>query len=188
MFREPICNGYSIFQTLELRWKYKEFVEATGRTNVIIAAYTTTLARLKLYSYLEVLGSRALYADTASVIFKIGDPNLGFGDYLRDLTDEAPEGQITTFVTGGPKNYAYEVTTSKGIKTQCKIRGITLNYRNSLKINFDTVKQRFRTDTNKTTTVFGMRFIIKMFTISIKYADIQYKCDQCGPVFPEKTF
>jgi hypothetical protein len=46
-----------------MRYQYKEeFVEESGRTNVIIAAYTTAQARLKLYSYLEHLGPRALYA------------------------------------------------------------------------------------------------------------------------------
>ena len=138
---------------VELRWKYcDEFVESTGRTNVVIAAYTTALARLKLYSYLEVLGSRALYADTDSVIFKSGSPDLELGDYLGDLTNEVPEGDITVFVTGGPKNYAYEVKTPTGaVKTQCKIRGITLNYQNSLQINFNTVKNMVVDNSSKVT-------------------------------------
>ena len=42
----------------------EEFVEESGRTNVVIAANTTAQARLKLYSYLEQLGPRALFADT----------------------------------------------------------------------------------------------------------------------------
>jgi hypothetical protein len=47
---------------MEMRYQYKEeFVEESGRTNVVIAAYTTAQARLKLYSYLEQLGPRALY-------------------------------------------------------------------------------------------------------------------------------
>jgi hypothetical protein len=53
---------------VEMRYQYKEeFVEESGRTNVVIAAYTTAQARLKLYCYLEQLGPRALYADTDSV-------------------------------------------------------------------------------------------------------------------------
>ena len=41
-------------EMVELRWKFKEeFVETSRRTNVVIAAYTTTQARLKLYTYLE---------------------------------------------------------------------------------------------------------------------------------------
>jgi hypothetical protein len=46
-----------------MRYQFKEeFVEESGRTNVIIAAYTTAQAGLMLYSYLEQLGPRALYA------------------------------------------------------------------------------------------------------------------------------
>jgi hypothetical protein len=42
-------------EIVEMRYQYKEeFVEESGRTNVVIAAYTTAQARLKLYSYLEV--------------------------------------------------------------------------------------------------------------------------------------
>ena len=47
----------------------EEFVEESGRTNVVIAAYTTAQARLKLYSYLEQLGPRALYADIDSAVY-----------------------------------------------------------------------------------------------------------------------
>jgi len=36
---------------------------------VTIAAYTTALARLKLYSYLELLDRRVLYYDTDSCIY-----------------------------------------------------------------------------------------------------------------------
>ncbi len=38
-------------EAVEMRWKFKEdFVEANCKTNVVIAAYTTSLARLKLYT------------------------------------------------------------------------------------------------------------------------------------------
>jgi hypothetical protein len=33
------------------------------------------------------------------------------GDYLGYLTDEVPDNSIIEFVTGGPKNYAYKITT-----------------------------------------------------------------------------
>jgi hypothetical protein len=39
---------------VEMTYQYKEeFVEESWRTNVVIVAYTTAQARLKLYSYLE---------------------------------------------------------------------------------------------------------------------------------------
>ena len=57
-------------EMVEMRYQYKEkFVEESGRTNVVIEAYTTAQALWKLYSYLEQLGPRALYADTDSVVY-----------------------------------------------------------------------------------------------------------------------
>jgi hypothetical protein len=38
-----------------------EFVEADGKTNVVIAAFTTGHARLRLYGVLEQLNRRVLY-------------------------------------------------------------------------------------------------------------------------------
>ncbi|XP_015596665.1 uncharacterized protein LOC107268423 [Cephus cinctus] len=45
-----------------------ESVIPTAYTNVVIAAYTTAQARLKLYDYLEKLDRRVLYYDTDSCI------------------------------------------------------------------------------------------------------------------------
>jgi hypothetical protein len=40
-------------EMVEMRYQYKEeFVEESGRSNVVIAAYTTAQAILKWYSYL----------------------------------------------------------------------------------------------------------------------------------------
>ena len=131
-------------EALQMNWVYKEdFVEASSRTNVVIAAYTTAQARLKLFSYLKPLGRRVCYCDTDSIIFT-SSPGLwepALGDYLGELTDEAPRNTILNFVTGGPKNYAYtlEKPDKKGRTSICKVRGITLNDRNMLNINYDTV-------------------------------------------------
>jgi hypothetical protein len=132
-------------EMVEMRYQCKEeFVEESGRINVVIAAYTTAQARLKLYSYLEQLGPRALYADTDSVVYtsRSGEWKPELGDYLGDLTDEVPDNRIIEFVTGGPKNYAYKIARpdKDGNTTICKVRGITRNYNNSLTINFDTIK------------------------------------------------
>lgn len=140
---EVTCVNYVSNNFVEMRWKYKEdFVNTNPKTNAIIAAYTTAQARLKLYSYLEKLGTRALYADTDSVIFSTrpGEHKPELGDFLGDLTDEVPNNRILTFVTGGPKNYAYrlEQPDKDGNPIMpCKIRGITLNCRNMLNVNFD---------------------------------------------------
>ena len=105
-----------------------EFVEADGKTNVVIAAFTTAHARLKLYGVLEQLNRRVLYFDTDLVIYVSKE-----GEW-EPPTDELDGAHITTFVSGGPKNYAYETSTDK---TVCKVRGITLNYRTAQKVNFN---------------------------------------------------
>ena len=125
---------------IELRYENKEnFIEPNGKTNVVIAAFTTAHARLKLYSVLEQLGERVLYYDTDSVIYasKPGELEPETGVYLGELTDELDGDYITTFVSGGPKNYAYELSNGK---TCCKVRGITLNYQTLQTVNFNVMK------------------------------------------------
>ena len=151
-------------ETVEVRWRYKEdFVESCGRTNVVIAAYTTAQARLKLYSYLEQLGPRALYADTDSIVFTSSPSDVympSLGDYLGDLTDEVPHGKIIDFVTAGPKNYAYKIRRHDGqIETVCKVRGITLNYKNSLDINFESIKATVTENRTNTIAVKGHHIV-----------------------------
>ena len=119
-----------------------DFVETNCKTKVANVAYTAAQARLKRYSYLENLGTGALYADTDSVeeTPKMGNGNLG--DYLGDLTNEIQENSIQTFVTGGPKNYGYQCKCpdKDDSLTHCKIRGITLNFKNLSNVNVNVLK------------------------------------------------
>ena len=116
-----------------------DFIPTSDKTNVVIAAFTTAHAQLKLYFVLERLQTRVLYFDTDSVIFT-SQPNEWMpphGDYLGELTSElGNDDHITSFVSGGPRNYAYQ---TKNGKTVCKVQGFTLNHRGSKKINFDTM-------------------------------------------------
>ena len=69
-----------------------------------------------------------------------GDLDPPTGDYLGQLTDEiAPhEGNhITTFVSGGCKNYYYRTDTGK---ISMRVRGITLNARNVKVVNPPTLE------------------------------------------------
>jgi len=112
------------------------FVSTSDKTNVVIAAFTTAHARLKLYSVLELLQQRVLYFDTDSIIYtsKPGEWNPPLGDYLGELTNELDDDDyITTFVSGGPKNYSYQTKNGKSV---CQVRGFTLNDRGSQKLNF----------------------------------------------------
>ena len=127
-------------EMVELRYENtKNFIETNCKTNVVIAAFTTAYARLRLYETLEVLQERVLYYDTDSVIFisKPGEPEPSTGRYLGELTDELNGGHITTFISGGPKNYCY--CTNDG-KVEIKARGITLNCDALQKINLSSAR------------------------------------------------
>lgn len=133
-------------EMLQMDWEYTDkFIESSGRTNVVIAAYTTAQARLKLYSYLKKIESGTLYCDTDSIVFNVspGEWQPDLGDYLGDLTDEVEGNEIVSFTTGGPKNYAFKLDhpDKNGNISCCKVRGITLNFKNSIDINFNTVKE-----------------------------------------------
>ena len=108
----------------------------SDHTNIFVAAYTTCLARLKLYELLEELGKQTLYFDTDSEIFRWypGQPDTPLGDFPGYMTDELDDWDyITEFMSGGPKNYGY---TTKSGKVCCKVRGFTLNVRGSAQINY----------------------------------------------------
>ena len=133
-------------ELVELVYKRKHEYEVESKvTNLFIEIFTTAWARLELYNLLDLIGENVLYVDTDSCVYvsKPGDPQPALGDFLGDLTNEitpkhGPEAYITQFVCGGPKNYAYKVSDGK---THCKIRGFTLNYKNSLVLNFDSLKE-----------------------------------------------
>ena len=127
-------------ETVEIQYKEKEgFVEENDKVNIVIAAFTTAYARLKLYDLLDLLQERVLYYDTDSVVYvhEPGKPDPPLGDYLGDLTDELNGGYITTFLSGGPKNYGYVTNTGEGIQ---KIRGISLTYDACKTLNIGTMR------------------------------------------------
>ena len=53
---------------LMVTWMYKEEYRVGGhKSNIFIAAFTTSWARLKLYEEIEKLGDRLYYKDTDSI-------------------------------------------------------------------------------------------------------------------------
>ena len=119
-------------ERMEISYKMKdEFIEDDYNTNIAIASYTTSHARLRLYWALEKLNKQVLYHDTDSVvyIYDKNNPNhfrITNGDLLGEWTDELDGVDMCgTFYGAGPKNYSYETT--DGI-LHTKIKGFTLNY------------------------------------------------------------
>ena len=138
---------------IQVEYKNTEDFECQSfNTNVTIAAFCTSWARLKLWSVMQKLGKRVLYHDTDSIIFSVKDgeyvPSLG--TYLGQLTDELTCKELSCkkqgcsghwieeFVSCGPKNYSFRVNTGEIV---CKVRGFSLNYKSSLILNFESMKE-----------------------------------------------
>lgn len=98
-----------------------------------MAVFTTAHARLKLYEALETLQERVLYYDTDSVVYRWrpGQAEIPLG-FLGDLTETNGD-PIVEFASGGAKNYDY---LTGGGKTECKVRGFSLNFKNKELLNF----------------------------------------------------
>ena len=138
---------------IQVEYKTTEDFESQSlNTNVTIAAFCTSWARLKLWSVMDRLGDRVLYHDTDSIIFSVheGEYSPPLGSYLGQLTDELTCKElgckqvdctghwIEEFVSCGPKNYSFRVNTGEVI---CKVRGFSLNYRSSQILNFESMKE-----------------------------------------------
>ena len=136
---------------IQVKYSKKDyFKDESPHSNVVIAAYVTAHARCELYNLLDKLGERCVYYDTDSVIFryKKNDWKPQTGIFLGQLTDEIktdkePNNYIKKFVSLGAKNYAYEVHNpdKNESKCVCKCKGLTLNFKTSSYVNFDTMKQ-----------------------------------------------
>jgi len=128
--------------------KAEEFIDILPNTNVVLAAYVTAQARLKLYSYIEKLDNRVLYFDTDSLIYlssKTDVYNVPIGSSLGEMTNElkdfGPNVYISEFVSAGPKNYGYRISNEEvELKTALKIRGFRMTNRAANLLKFEIVK------------------------------------------------
>ena len=104
----------------------KEFEELSNKTNVIISAFCSAYAHIKLWKMMNRLGNRVLYHDMDSIIYTYKSQEWipPTGEYLGDLTDEllyskigcrgCKQGhQIVDFVSCRAKNYAYKLNTGR---------------------------------------------------------------------------
>ena len=117
-----------------------QFVDNYYNTNIYIAAFTTSHARVMLYDVLDKVGDAAVGYDTDSVFYveHVDRPfKLQIGDSLGDLTDELEKGEyIEKWTATGPKSYSFRTNFGREV---CKVKGFTLNYANGQKINHDTM-------------------------------------------------
>ena len=119
------------------------------RTNEVLGAFTTAYGRMRLHNLLQQVGpENVCYYDTDSCVYIEDQTNRhlhrrvqegGFlGDYLGELTSEFdPDVWATEVVCVAPKSYALRLTNGETI---VKCKGFTLSHENSLKINFESMK------------------------------------------------
>jgi len=79
-------------------------------TDVLLAAFVTAQARLRLYAMLSLIGERVIYHDTDSIVYEYvpGMPDVPLGDHFGEWGSELGKNHVMTdFVALGPKTYAY---------------------------------------------------------------------------------
>lgn len=128
--------------------KQDDFVDVMQYSNPVIAAYTTVIARLKLYTYIEQLQDRVLYFDTDSVIYltdlknpdhKMIETGWSLGEMTNELAEFGQEAFIEEFASGGPKSYGYKLGGTKDGQEHViiKVKGLTITNKTAQLISFD---------------------------------------------------
>ena len=128
-----------------------QFVDNSKNTNVYIACFTTSHARLMLYNKLDYLNEKVLYFDTDSIIYaNDGTKNIETGDMLGDMTDELSGKGITNFVSMEPKSYSFKYGDDD---EKSAIKGFTLNHENSSILNHNSMSKIVRKQIRELTIV-----------------------------------
>lgn len=82
-----------------------------NQKNMAVAAFVTAWGRLTLWEEMNRLGERVIYHDTDSIVYEHvpGEYNTPIGRYLGCWECETGGDPIKSFVSIGPKTYAYKV-------------------------------------------------------------------------------
>ena len=161
---------------VQMSYTYKDqFVDNSYNTNIYIACFTTSSARLMLYEKLHYLDKQVLYYDTDSIIY-IESQNgevIETGDMLGDLTDELDGENINNiFVSGGPKNYSYIYGDNK---QKCVIKGFRLNHENSQILNHNNMIKMVKKEIKELTLVNENKITRQNKQIVNKYEEKVYR-------------
>jgi len=120
---------------VQVTYKYKDqYVQDTFSTNVYITAFTTSNARLQLYDMLDKLGQSVAYYDRNTIVYIDDKENdIKTGCMLGEWTDElGKDNYIKEWFSTSPKSYGHLTNTGQKV---VKIKGFTLNYKNSTYLN-----------------------------------------------------
>ena len=150
-----------------------QFVDNSNSTNVFIASFTTSSARLMLYDKLDYLNEKVLYFDTDSIIY-IDDntKKIETGDMLGDMTDELSGKGISSFVSTGPKSYSFKYGAND---EKSAIKGFTLNHENSSILNHDSMRKIVKKQIRELTIINENKITRKNREIINEYCEKVFK-------------
>ena len=159
---------------VQMTYNFKDqFVDNSKNTNVYIACFTTSHARLMLHNKLDYLNEKVLHFDTDSIIYADdGTKNIETGDMLGDMTDELSGKGITNFVSMGPKSYSFKYGDDD---EKSAIKGFTLNHENSSILNHNSISKIVRKQIRELTIVNENKITRKNREIVNEYREKVFK-------------
>ena len=159
---------------VQMTYNFKDqFVDNHNSTNVFIACFTTSHARLMLYNKLDYLKEKVLYFDTDSIIYiDDGKKTIKTGDMLGNMTDELSGKAITNFVSTGPKSYSFRYGDSC---EKSAIKGFTLNHENSTILNHESMRKIVKKQIRELTIINANKITRKNREIVNKYMEKVFK-------------
>ena len=158
---------------VQMTYNFKDqFVDNSKNTNVYIACFTTSHARLMSYNKLDYLKEKVLYFDTELIIYADGTKNVKTGDMLGDMTDEISGKGITNFVSTGPKSYSFKYGDNE---QKSAIKGFTLNHENNNLLNHDSLSKIVKKQIKEITIVNENKITRKNRKIVNKYCEKVFK-------------
>ena len=104
----------SLHVTVQVTYKYiNQYVQDTLATNVYIAAFTTSNARLRLYDMLNKLGQSVAYYDTDSIVYiDNGENTIKTGEWNDEIRNNS---HIKEWYWTGPNSYGYITSTGQEV-------------------------------------------------------------------------
>ncbi|XP_071037195.1 uncharacterized protein [Parasteatoda tepidariorum] len=120
---------------VEMTYKMKDKYEKNNfNTNVYIAAFTTSSARIRLYEMLDRLDNKVLYYDTDSIVYiDDGTNKIETGCMLGEWTDELENDKyIKSWIAS--KDYGYILNDNS---VHGKVKGFKMSYQTETVLDFD---------------------------------------------------
>ena len=159
---------------VQMTYNFKDqFVNNSKNTNVYIACFTTSHARLMLYNKLDYLKDKVLYFNTDSIVFvNDGKKSIKTGNMLGDMADEISGKGINSFASMGPKSYCFKYSDNE---QKSAIKGFTLNQENNNLLNHDSLSKIVRKQIREITIVNENKITRKNREIANEYCEKAFK-------------